>query len=64
MGDFVTNDTGQLLLGIQGRKKAAVNENMAGRRGKGVIHILMDHMKLVDERLGGGYFSVSDCRPG
>ncbi len=51
MPDFMGQQSGQLLLAIHGRQQPAVDEDMSGRGGKRIEHILFDDIEMVFKRL-------------
>ncbi|AOY57832.1 uncharacterized protein Dmul_10570 [Desulfococcus multivorans] len=52
VGNLVGQNTGEFILIVHSLDQAAVDKNIAGRSGKGVVDILPDNVKTVLERLG------------
>ena len=53
VSDFVGHDAGQFILGIQCSEQSAVEEDVPGRGGEGVVNIFPKDIEVVFERLGG-----------
>ena len=49
--DFMPYDTGKLFLLLHGVHQPGVDEDVAGRRGKCIINIIVDDIKSVSEGL-------------